>query len=95
MMSDPVRERIHRQYARVRGSHNWIVARCGPCKLEELGLDVGARGSNRKVIYDTREQAEAAGLKLKELDGKDYMPYLCRRSKRGHYHLTTHWIKRK
>ena len=41
------------------------------------------------MIYPTREAAEAAARELESLGARRLRPYLCARSRHGHYHLTT------
>jgi hypothetical protein len=48
-----------------------------------------SRGTDGKVIYPTREAAEAAARELEELGARALRPYVCGRSRRGHFHLTT------
>jgi hypothetical protein len=53
-----------------------------------------SRGTDGKVIYPTREAAEAAARELQELGARALRPYVCGRSRRGHYHLTTDTLPR-
>ena len=46
-------------------------------------------GTDGKVIYPTREAAEAAARELESLGARRLRPYLCARSRHGHFHLTT------
>ena len=48
-----------------------------------------SRGTDGKVIYPTREAAEAAARELEALGARALRPYVCGRSRRGHFHLTT------
>jgi hypothetical protein len=48
-----------------------------------------SRGTNGKVIYPTREAAEAAARELEALGSRALRSYVCGRSRRGHFHLTT------
>lgn len=48
-----------------------------------------SRGTDGKVIYPTREAAEAAARELEALGARALRSYVCGRSRRGHYHLTT------
>jgi hypothetical protein len=64
---------------------------CTP-SLAELAGRVPAkqsRGTDGKVIYPTREAAEAAARELEALGARALRSYVCGRSRRGHYHLTT------
>ena len=49
----------------------------------------GKAGSDGKVIYPDRDSAECAARELESLGGRPQRAYLCRRSRRGHFHLTT------
>lgn len=47
-------------------------------------------GGKPKIIYDTKEQAEAARIEFEALPQAVYLrAYPCQRSLHGHYHLTT------
>ncbi|MCO1659579.1 hypothetical protein [Pseudonocardia humida] len=48
-----------------------------------------SRGTDGKVIYPTREAAEAAARELEALGARTLRSYVCGRSRRGHFHLTT------
>jgi hypothetical protein len=64
---------------------------CSPTRAEQTGvvhLRSGS-GTDGKVIYPTREAAEAAAHELEGLGARRLRPYLCARSRHGHYHLTT------
>ena len=64
---------------------------CSPSRGEATGvvqLRSGA-GTDGKVIYPTREAAEAAARELEGLGARRLRPYLCSRSRHGHYHLAT------
>ena len=64
---------------------------CSPSRAEQTGV-VNLRsgsGTDGKVIYPTREAAEAAARELESLGARRLRPYLCARSRHGHYHLTT------
>jgi hypothetical protein len=64
---------------------------CSPTRAEQTGvvnLPSGS-GTDGKVIYPTREAAEAAARELEGLGARRLRPYLCARSRHGHYHLTT------
>lgn len=79
------RRKILRKYARVREGRPVF---CGPSREETRhGADFGIK-RNGKVIFDNREQAEAAAAALRALTGEMLRPYACPRSKRGHHHLT-------
>lgn len=79
------RRKILRRYARMREGRPVF---CGPSRLEkEQRADYGII-RNGKVIFDTREQAEAAAAALLGLTGEMFRPYACPRSRHGHHHLT-------
>ena len=64
---------------------------CSPSRAEQAGV-VNLRsgsGTDGKVIYPTREAAEAAARELEELGARPLRSYLCGRSRNGHFHLTT------
>jgi len=64
---------------------------CSPSRAEQAGV-VNLRsgsGTDGKVIYPTREAAEAAARELEGLGARRLRPYLCARSRHGHFHLTT------
>jgi hypothetical protein len=64
---------------------------CSPSRAETTGvvhLRAGS-GTDGKVIYPTREAAEAAARELEDLGARRLRPYLCSRSRHGHYHLAT------
>ena len=64
---------------------------CSPTRAEQSGavhLQAGP-GTDGKVIYPTREAAEAAARELELLGARRLRPYLCDRSRHGHFHLTT------
>jgi hypothetical protein len=64
---------------------------CSPTRAEQAGilsLKTGS-GTDGKVIYPTREAAEAAARELESLGARRLRPYLCARSRHGHFHLAT------
>jgi hypothetical protein len=64
---------------------------CSPSRAEQRGavwLAMG-NGTDGKVIYPTREAAEAAARELESLGARRLRPYLCARSRHGHFHLAT------
>ena len=64
---------------------------CSPTKAEQSGavwLPMGS-GTDGKVIYPTHEAAEAAARELERLGARRLRPYLCARSRHGHFHLAT------
>jgi hypothetical protein len=64
---------------------------CSPSRAEQAGVVQlrSGSGTDGKVIYPTREAAEAAARELESLGARRLRPYLCARSRHGHYHLTT------
>jgi hypothetical protein len=86
---DAARGEVLLRYARLASSGRPIF--CTPSRAELAGL-VGpraGRGTDGKVIYPTREAAEAAARELEGLGSRALRAYLCTRSRRGHFHLTT------
>ncbi len=64
---------------------------CSPTRAEQTGtvhLRPGS-GTDGKVIYPTRDAAEAAARELESLGARSLRPYLCARSRHGHFHLAT------
>lgn len=64
---------------------------CTPSRAELAG-DVRRKetpGTDNKIIYDTREAAGACGRELETLGTRPQRAVPCRRSKHGHFHLTT------
>lgn len=64
---------------------------CAPSRAEQAGRapQRQTRGTDGKVIYSTREAAEAAARELESLGARPLRSYLCGRSRGGHFHLTT------
>lgn len=64
---------------------------CTPSRAELAGVVAlrQSRGTDGKVIYDTREAAEAAARELEALGARHLRSYLCGRSRSGHFHLAT------
>ena len=63
---------------------------CSPTRAELTGtVHLRAGGTDGKVIYPTREAAEAAARELESLGARRLRPYLCARSRHGHFHLAT------
>ena len=64
---------------------------CSPTRAEQTGMLrlSGGKGTDGKVIYPTREAAEAAARELESLGARRLRPYLCARSRHGHFHLAT------
>ena len=64
---------------------------CSPSAAEVSGVVLPRqdRGTDGKVVYATREDAEAAARELEELGARRLRAYVCGRSRHGHYHLAT------
>lgn len=58
------------------------------CQAGAYDRATGETHSEGKVIYDTREAAEACAAELRELGLARQWAYRCPRSRRGHHHLT-------
>lgn len=82
------RQPILTKYCRTYGGK---IATCGPSPDVVLERQRhGMRPLQRKVIFDTRENAEAAELEMRVFAGTaPKTAYQCPRSSRGHFHLTT------
>jgi hypothetical protein len=90
---DHDRAKVLLRYARLMGTGRPVF--CKPSRKEIAGTaprrqGVGADG---KVIYPDREAAEAAARELEELGARAQRAYVCKRSRRGHYHLTTDLVR--
>lgn len=86
---DAARGEVLLRHARLASSGRPVF--CTPSRAELAGL-VGpraGRGTDGKVIYPTREAAEAAARELEGLGSRALRAYRCTRSRRGHFHLTT------
>ncbi|MEQ3554427.1 hypothetical protein WIS52_28510 [Pseudonocardia nematodicida] len=90
-MVDSDRGRVLSRYARLMRSGRPEVCRPGRREIEdrERGAANAAAGSDGKVIYPDRDAAECAARELEALGGRPQRAYLCGRSRRGHFHLTT------
>lgn len=87
-VADAERGRVLARYARLMRSGRPEVCRPGRRELEGDPRIQGF-GSDGKVIYPDRDAAECAARELEGLGSRSQRPYLCRRSRRGHFHLTT------
>lgn len=74
--------RIIRQHCRLRHNH---PVRCGANEFQG-GEDAH---SYWKIIYDTKDQADACANALRIAGCERQYSYPCERSKSGHHHLTT------
>lgn len=81
------RAAIH-QHARITTGGKPML--CTPTRAEKAGLAprITDPGNDNKVIYDTREQAEACARTLEAIGLPLMHAYQCKRGKRGHHHLT-------
>src|SRR5947209_16893448 len=86
---DAARGEVLMRHARLASSGKPVF--CTPSRAEIDGLIAprAGRGTDGKVIYPTREAAEAAARELEALGSRCLRPYRCGRSWRGHIHLTT------
>lgn len=86
---DAARGEVLMRHARLAASGKPVF--CTPSRAEIDGLvsPRAGRGTDGKVIYPTREAAEAAARELEALGSRYLRAYLCGRSRRGHFHLTT------
>lgn len=82
------------RYARRMTPGGKRLMRCIPTQDERAGL-VESRttpGNTDKLIFDTRDQANACALEMTALTGVAMRPYHCPRhrpGRDGHWHLTT------
>lgn len=82
-------EKIWKKYARLTKAGKPI--RCRPSKVEinQPFQRVMPEGTDGKIIYDTRQNAQLAANEFFRLTRTFQSPYRCRRSRSGHYHLHT------
>jgi hypothetical protein len=92
---DAARAEVLVRFARLATSGRPVF--CTPSRAEKAGAVAprAGQGTNGKVIYPTREAAEAAARELEGLGSRNLRAYLCPRSRRGHFHLTTDSTPRK
>ncbi|WP_143172017.1 hypothetical protein [Pseudonocardia thermophila] len=86
---DAARGEVVARHARLQRNGRPVF--CTPSRAEldgTVALRQG-RGTDGKIIYETREAAEAAARELEQLGARPLRAYRCNRSRRGHYHLTT------
>lgn len=89
-VTDSDRGRVLARYARLMRSGRPEVCLPGRREIQERERQgSGAAGSDGKVIYPDRDSAERAARELEALGGRAQRAYLCGRSRRGHFHLTT------
>jgi len=86
---DAARGEVLLRHARLASSGRPVF--CTPSRAELAGVvsPRAGRGTDGKVIYPTREAAEAAARELEALGARSLRAYRCGRSRRGHFHLTT------
>jgi hypothetical protein len=86
---DHARGEVLHRHARLTKAGRPIF--CSPSRAEVQGIAPlrQSRGTDGKVIYSTREDAEAAARELEQLGARPLRSYLCGRSRSGHFHLTT------
>ena len=86
---DAARGEVLLRHARLASSGRPVF--CTPSRAELAGVvsPRAGRGTDGKVIYPTREAAEAAARELEVLGARSLRAYRCSRSRRGHFHLTT------
>lgn len=86
---DAARGEVLLRHARLASSGRPVF--CTPSRAELNGVvsPRAGRGTDGKVIYPTREAAEAAARELEALGARSLRAYRCGRSRRGHFHLTT------
>lgn len=86
---DAARADVLNRYARLTKGGRPVFCRPSRAEIEGRVLPRQSPGTDGKVIYSTREAAEAAAWELEVLGARPQRPYLCGRSRGGHYHLTT------
>lgn len=86
---DIARSEVLHRHARLTRNGRPIF--CAPSQAELRGTVIPrqGRGTDGKVIYPTREAAEAAARELEDLGARPLRSYVCGRSRNGHYHLTS------
>lgn len=78
----------HARLVKGRGVYTFPM-RCQPSRDPAVARERGGLGSAGKVIYDTREAAEAAAREIERIVPERLYAYECPRSSHGHHHLTT------
>ncbi len=86
---DEARAEVLFRYGRLTRGGRPVFCRPSRAEIEGRALPRQGPGSDGKVIYSTREDAEAAARELEALGARPLRPYLCGRSRGGHFHLTT------
>ena len=85
---DQARGEVLLRHARLTKNGRPLFCRPSPAELEGRLLPRQGPRSDGKVIYPTREAAEAAARELEALGARALRAYVCGRSLGGHYHLT-------
>ena len=86
---DAARAEVLARHGRLTKAGRPIFCRPSRAEIEGRVLPRQGPGSDGKVIYSTREDAEAAARELEALGARPLRSYICARSRGGHYHLTT------
>jgi hypothetical protein len=86
---DEARAEVLFRHARLTKAGRPVFCRPSRAELEGRVLPRQNPGSDGKVIYSTRDAAEAAARELESLGARPLRSYLCGRSRGGHFHLTT------
>jgi hypothetical protein len=86
---DAARAEVLSRHARLTKAGRPIFCRPSRAEIEGRVLHRQGPGSDGKVVYSTREAAEAAARELESLGARPLRSHPCRRSRVGHYHLTT------
>jgi hypothetical protein len=86
---DAARADVLVRHGRLTKAGRPIFCRPSRAEIEGRVLPRQNPGSDGKVIYSTREDAEAAARELEELGARPLRSYICARSQGGHFHLTT------
>lgn len=89
VVRDEARGEVLDRHARLTKNGRPIFCRPSQAEIQGRVIPRQGPGSDGKVIYSTREAAEAAARELESLGSRALRPYLCGRSRGGHYHLTT------
>ncbi|HVL85432.1 MAG TPA: hypothetical protein VM367_14260 [Pseudonocardia sp.] len=89
VVRDPARSEVLHRHARLSRKGRPVF--CTPSRAERSGSTIPRQGpgTDGKVIYPTRDAAEAAARELEDLGSRTLRAYLCGRSRGGHYHLAT------
>jgi hypothetical protein len=86
---DQARAEVLCRHARLTKAGRPIFCRPSRAEIEGWAPPRQGPGSDGKVIYSTREDAEAAARELEALGARPLRSYICARSRGGHFHLTT------